>query len=81
MKLYFYKCAGEEYSTGHVYFDHSNGIAGYEKVQQRANYLGNYTVEEFEKKQRMQASRTSGTTANGRRRGYVNTSRRYDGRY
>lgn len=77
-KLYFYKCSGEEYSTGHVYFDHAEGIAGYETVQQRARYLGHSTIEGLE---RSQATKASERNVSGRRAGYVNTSRRYNGRY
>ena len=74
-KLYFYKCAGEDYSAGHVYFDHTNGIAGYETVQQRTRYLGHNTVEAFNKNQ---ASKMPERNAYGKRVGYVNTIKKYN---
>ena len=77
-KLYFYKCAGEEYSTGHVYFDHSNGIAGYETVQQRTRYLGHSTVDGFE---RNQVTKAPERNVYGRRAGYTNTNSQYNARY
>lgn len=81
MKLYFYKCSGEEYSTGHVYFDYANGVAGYKKVQQRARYIGHMTVEELDKKLLESAGRSPKKSVTGKRAGYINTSRSYNYRY
>lgn len=80
-KLYFYKCAGEEYSTGHVYFDHANGIAGYKTVQQRARYLGHYTANELEEELKTTNGGVINARINGRRSGYTNTSRQYNARF
>jgi uncharacterized protein YwbE len=48
MKVYyFYKCNDEHFAGECDYYNHSLGVAGYIKKQQRGRFLGRGTVEEL----------------------------------
>lgn len=80
-KYHFYRCAEEKYAPGCTYFDHSNGIAGYLKLQHRGRYIGHMTADELDDLLNKPKHIVNSKGMFGHRSGYAKVSQNYDGRY
>ena len=78
---HFYRCADERFVTGHRYFDHTNGIAGFDTLQSRRGYIGHLTIDELAEEVRRKKHLMNASGINGYKARSVNVTNSYSSRY
>jgi len=80
-RYHFYRCADERFVTGHSYFNHTNGIAGFDTLQSRRGYIGHLTIDELDKELNRQKHLGNAGGINGHKVRAGNVTRNYSSRY